>query len=397
MKNILKSLLLILMMFPILVHADMGAPSTIPYDIIITKEGGIDYYNDFNYQKVVGHLNKDDVATVIMEYDDMTIIQINDQGYYIKKEGIIAKEEEISPLAYGVRKQAKIQKALVNDKNGVQIKKGPASIYDVVGTIPYNTELTWQYYIDAEGMTYIYAEYNGLKGWVSILNKGVLLESKKPYLFERDKKTECGIIPANTVMYSNYHSDMWSRTIYFTYQNCFFDNSIYEDIKEVNDNVNIIQLSKETSLYEYIDVTSGKTLATIPKDAKVTEIVNATERGDYFTTLFVKYQDKYGWIMLDGEDINNTKETANSKEYIEELLVDKSQSEEPAKEQPNPAPKEEPSPTSTEQPTAQEETLKVEEIIIMSVIAGIGIGATALGLIILLNKNKKKESKTQIE
>ena len=381
MKKILKSLILLLAIFPLLVKADMGAPQVRQYEIVVVKEGGIDYFEDPDYQKVAGHLNKEAVVTVVMEFDDITNIMVDNQYYYIKREGVIAKENEVTPSSSGVKKQVKIKKAIVNNKNGVEVKKGPASIYETVGIIPYNTELTWQYYIDNEGMTYIYIEKDGIKGWIDILKESVLIENDNTYLITSDINTECGIIPANKIMQASYATDMWSGKTIFDYKNCRVEKeSRGTEIAIVLDKLPTNKISVDTTIYENVDF-SGKAIATIPKNEEFIEIANVTDRGDEYSTMFVKYQENYGWIKVDYENSEYTGNTVSSEEIVKKLSLEK---EEEHKVEETPVQEEK------EEPKKEESTTK--DTIIMAVIAGVGLAIAALGLIILVNKKNSKVS-----
>lgn len=381
MKKILKSLILLLAICPLLVKADMGAPQVRQYEIIVTKEEGIDYYQDPDYQKVAGHLNKEEVVKVVMEFDDITNIMIGNEYYYIKREGVIAKENEVTPSSSGVKKQVKIKRAIVNNKNGVEVKKGPASIYETVGTIPYNTELTWQYYIDNEGMTDIYVEKDGLKGWIDIVHAQVLLENDEPYLITSDINTECGIIPANKVLYASYITDMWSGKIIFNYKNCKVEKEMRgTEIVFIPEELPNEKLLGETTMYENTDF-SGKVIATIPKNAEFIKIASASDIGDSYATLFIKYQDKYGWIKVDFEGYEYTDKRVSSEDVVKELILEEKEEEKTVEE--TPAQEEE-----KEEPTKEESNTK--DTIIMAVIAGFGLAIASLGLIILVNNKKSK-------
>ncbi|MBR1817770.1 MAG: hypothetical protein IJ772_02870 [Bacilli bacterium] len=375
MKKILKSLILLILICPLFVKADMGAPQVRQYEIVVIKEGGIDYYQDPDYQKVAGHLNKEETAKVVMEYNDITNIEIENKYYYIKREGVIAKESEVTPSSSGVKKQVKIKSAIVNNKNGVEVKKGPASMYEIIGTIPYNTELTWQYYIDNEGMTDIYIEKDGLKGWVNILQAQVLIENDNTYLITSDINTECGIIPANKALRATYKTDMWSGKTFFNYKNCTIEKETRgTEIAFIPEQLPTNKTFVDTTIYENKDF-SGKVIATIPKNEEFIEIAYVSDREYRYATLFIKYQEYYGWIKVGEEGFDSTDKRVSSEEVIKELILEEKEEE-----------------TIKETPVQEEkkEEPNTKDTIIMAVIAGFGLAIASLGLIILVNNKKKK-------
>ena len=84
MKKFLKLFVLLLLVIPFSVYADMGAPEIKPYEVIVTNPNGIDYYDNINDLNVKGHLNYNDKVTI--EYESSTSVQISmgESYYYLK-------------------------------------------------------------------------------------------------------------------------------------------------------------------------------------------------------------------------------------------------------------------------------------------------------------------------
>ena len=47
MKNIKKILIIMLLLVPCFVKADMSAPTIRPLEIVVVKPNGVDYYSDY--------------------------------------------------------------------------------------------------------------------------------------------------------------------------------------------------------------------------------------------------------------------------------------------------------------------------------------------------------------
>ena len=171
MKRIKKLFVLLLLVIPFGVNADMGAPEIKPYDMVVTNPDGVDYYDSINLSTVSGHLDKDTVITIDYENDNSYSFSYNDTHGYLKDVDnlVLVKdtfdpEKETLPESY---KLAKKEKAIVYADEGIDIQTGPAKIYKKVGHLKKGTVVEYKYIATS---TYIYVETNNGKGWIRILD-----------------------------------------------------------------------------------------------------------------------------------------------------------------------------------------------------------------------------------
>ena len=152
MKKVLNGMLLVLiLLFPIMVKADMSAPSILEYEVIVVKEGGADYYvwKDKKYVKA-GHLDKDteiyireeetsnNVTYLFFYLDQVEPYTFSSayEGYYVKATDVMPKEEVVTPDSNPdyIRKLEKpITFKVWADE--VPVREGPSNGYKTVGTL----------------------------------------------------------------------------------------------------------------------------------------------------------------------------------------------------------------------------------------------------------------------
>lgn len=366
------------------VHADMSGPELREFEIVVVNPNGVDYYD---YQgNVSGHLNKDDTVLVLYEYNKKYTIGVEKQaeygsthhilGYISNLEGFSIVQEEVDPTKLTddktITKYDSAQKAKVYADDGVDILKGPSSVYDKVGHIKKGTEITFKYSIDTIGnATHIYVEYNGVKGWVEILEEKVLLENKNQYIFRTDLSTACGTIPKNSITTPAYTTDGWSHKALFEYNGCEFLHNVFRD----DDIIYIHPVNKvlgvDVSLYEYGETTSS-VLATIPTGTEITVLGSNDYPIAENNILYVEYNGVRGWIISDGEVIDYKTPVNN---------------QDPDPEINNTIEVEEPE-TPAEEPTVKT-GINPQELIVLCALGGSLLVITAIVIIILVNKNKK--------
>jgi hypothetical protein len=311
------------------VYADMGAPEMREVEAVVINPAGTDYY-DYN-GTVKGHLDKDDVVFIVYEYDGKYTIGIKkDSGFgyeYTETIGDVTSlddfsivQDEIDPTTStdnSITKYDKSQKARVNAEEGVDIYTGPSSIYKKVGHIKNGTLLTYKY---SSYGTYIYVEYDGVKGWVSILNGKVLIQNDVQYIFKTDVVTECGTIPKNSITTPIYRTDMWTHKALFEYNGCEFMHNTMRDNEIISFYPYDKVLLKEVSVYEYADVAST-VLVTVPAGERITLLAmeDSTMRDIYYG--YVEYNGVRGWIVDPGDIIDwNTPGTEPENLIIEDTI-----------------------------------------------------------------------------
>ena len=400
MKKIIKYLLLTILFIPCIIKADMGAPMIRPYEMVVTNPNGIDYYGyDNNMNEVIkGHLNKDDTFTVEYEYDTVYNIIINKNEYASlhSLDGTIPLKDEIKPeievnnsnenTAGIIKAITSNNEALVYADEGVDIKKGPAKGYTTIGHIEKGKTIKYNYYYDdGTGIISIYVDYNGIKGWVEILNTKVLIENDKQLIAKNDYNLGCTTIPKNTIISPKYTADAWSRKVLVEYNNC---TKLYDKLNDSN----LITLSNDDSeqgtanteidIYEFYN-NGGTKIATIPNNATFIVLGIANERGEEEADLYVQYENNRGWIHTSH---NNYVWNFNNDDPSEITI-------------PNTTP-ETTANNATIGPTKPETTNKTPiDYITTYIILCSVIVIMAIIIIILINKNKnnKKEIKNEKE
>lgn len=391
MKKFLKIFVLLLLVVPFAVKADMGAPEIKSYDVVVTNPDGVDYYLD-RAKTQTAHLEKDEVVTVDFEMVGSESSEFDikksdgTKGYLDSLDGLIAVKEEINPEEYleqGISKLESPKKAIVYAEGGVDIQAGPATGYKVLGHLKKGTELEYQYISGREDndTTYIYVETKEATGWINILNSNVLIGSTYEYIFKSDVETTCGTIPMNTVLKPKYRTDTWSHKALFKYNDCEVLLGVFRD-----KNILPIYGSKNIS---YIDVDIHKTadlqsevIGTIPANAEYIGIANYSEyEGAEDLLSYVEYNGVKGWVYY---------ESRNDFKYIEEYQLESQVTEEPTKEEPkNEDPKKE-EPTKDD-PKKSSSFFSGENFVIICVVAGVALALAAVVTIVLVNKKKKNK------
>ena len=371
MKKI-KLLLLLAILVPAYVKADMGGPMMIPYEMIVTNPDGKDCSNYDNTKTY--HIDKDAKFTVNFESTDRYYITYNEDNCELTSlDGAVLVKEEIDPVkeykedgsGLSVKKLDKAKSVLVYAENGVDVQKGPASAYSKVGKLEKGKKLTYQYYTDS----YVYIEDGTLKGWIDTLEIKVLIENSTQYITMTDMKLSCGTIPKNTIVVPAYNSDAWSHKSLIEYQGC---KDLVENrfgTKEMTMINSTKEHSKaELTIYEFYG-NEGKELAKIPTDTDFIIYAQNGIQGDETVNIYVEYNDTKGWV----------KTTYSNYSYVEDLdkeLEPTTTEEEPTEVDPEPTPA----------PKAE----NPYEFAIKWGVIGLTVVLAAIVIIVLINKNKHK-------
>ena len=364
-------------------HADMSAPEIRQFEIVVINPDGVNYYN---YKgDVAGHLNKDDVAVIMYEYNNEYTIGTKETnkygshevlGYIYNLNGFSIVQDEVDPstTTEGITKLDKTAKARIYAEEGVDIYKGPSNVYEKVGHIKKDVILTYDYVIEstAGGITNIYVEYNGMKGWVEILKGTVLIPNETQYIYSEDITTECGVIPKNTVMTPKYRTDSWTHKSLFEYNGCEFIYNTFRDEKVYDVYPYTQKLLVDLPLYEYADSTSTL-LGTVPAGTELTLLASKDTMGAPEYVIYAKYNDIKGWAVGSGEIFDYTTFT-ESDEKIEDSFE----------------PTEEPE-TPVEPQVDIKKGLSLQELIIFCSMGGVLLIITAIAIVILVNKTKSNK------
>ena len=395
MKNLKRLLILLILCVPCFVKADMGAPMLREFEIVVVNPNGVDY-EPYQFSDVSDpHLAKDQVVVVDSEYDGKYNISVkNDDGTttsigtITSLDGFSIVQEVVDPTKTSndtsIKKFDTKQKAIVYNEKGVSIYQGPSKIYKSVGTIKKGTELEYQYAIDGEGgVTYIYIDYNGKKGWVEILEKNVLIENDTQYIFRIDVETECGTIPKNTIVTPKYKTDKWSKSALFDYKGCKTMQIIFrsDDIMPLYKN----SAKSKVEIPVYDDSDKTNLITTIPANTDFTYYTGTDSMMGTIDTHYVEYDGKRGWtfVTYDAFEVDYSNYTKSGS--LKDTLTNEKK-EEIKKES-----------KKEEKKDNKILNLNKNEFVIVCVSGGILISLTSIVIIVLVNKKKKAKKNKIVE
>ncbi len=364
-------------------HADMSAPEIREFEIVVVNPDGVDYYD---YKGAVeGHLEKDEVVIVMYQYTGKYTIGAKESnnygghevlGYIDTLDGFSIVQSEVDPTKTtgGITKLDTSAKARVYASEGVDIYKGPSNVYEKVGHIKKDVILTYDYSINSTGggVTNIYVNYNGVKGWVEILDGKVLVENEAQYIFRTDVSTTCGTIPRNSITTPKYRTDIWSHQTLFEYNGCEFMHNAFRDddiYSIITWDSNVITAT-DVVLYEYAD-TASNVIGTIPAGSEVKILASNEIYGDGERICYLKYNDMLGWSISNEEVFDYSAPTSNHDQIKIEDTIKNDQ--------------------KNEEKTVQidiKKGINLTEFIILCSSGAVLLVLSAVVIIILINKNK---------
>lgn len=382
MKKFFK--LLLFLITPLMVNADMGAPVIPAYQAIVNNPDGITV-ND----KTLKYGTK--VTVNWEEYFDglnKTICYIKDFGE-TKCSNLIPVDKEFN--FNDALKNERIVKlkykktATILNPNGVDIYSGPSIIYKKIGKLSYNTKLTVEYVSggdsgsDSSTITsavWIYINDGTNKGWIYGLEKnlGYEPELKEAFLVEKvtikdDNNKDLLNIPANTRVKVLYDTDDWSREYYIEYKEQKGFISKYSVAYKVN---GIITINNDKELLSYAN---NEKKGVLEKLASNTTYKFTYAYGDYGENWYyvTTPSGKNGWIYTIDSIENDVNITYDEKEPIIE----------PAQEQ------------TTTQINNDKETknLSIENEIIVYILVATVIILSSVVIMLLINNKVSRKNK----
>ena len=284
MKNKLFKFILtisLVLVFPMLVNADMGAPESYEYDVIITNPNGATATTWEGGKEVEVIVPYNEVVTVTFEhqYEGKLTLSVNYNDNYLElnAEDVMVYSNEID--------FSKMEKNKDGDRylllEDVEMYKGPSIVYGKIENtlIPKDTYLDFEYSfapMDGVGRMWIYTEYNGTKGWVYVYG----LAGYSPY---ESKNT----IPAVVVMKEPETTFLAADVNLYTNL-----NDLYEENREIAGTIKGGQfISYTTYIYP----------------------------GSKCTAMYVTVDGISGWLFT--YFYNGSEETITTDEYEGELLV----------------------------------------------------------------------------
>lgn len=173
MKNNIKKLLILfisILALPFIVYADMGAPESYNYDVIITNPKGASLYTEEG-KKTNTTIDFDTKITISYERLIKGELYLEyyseeDEKYgYIKFSDVKLFDEEIDFSQLYENKD----KEQYYSYEETKMYKGPSAVYGEIKdvTIPEGTIIDYTY---GDGASWIYTEYKGIKGWVYVFD-----------------------------------------------------------------------------------------------------------------------------------------------------------------------------------------------------------------------------------
>lgn len=333
MKKIIKLFLLFILLIPISVKADMGAPEIMGYYVTPKSMDGANYYDgDPTEKKVAGTIMYGDKVQVIYESsysgDLIGTIEIGNDNYDIFLKDFITVTEYYKPSSNDSYTEKLSFSGKVLDKKGIKMYKGPSEAYEAYDfTIPFEGEIEVEY---KNADIWLYGEYNGTKGWFMYYEGSFGIyenNPKKPLVTAAkveikdsiaDNAKTIGTIPAGTSFNEYYNLDAWTWLYYVTYNGVTgyinseltldYVNGEYLDGKYI--------VGTDVDIYETADEKSKK-VGTLEALKVFYFIGTVGNHNDYY---YIECDDLKGYIPNDYENLYFISETD---EYYDDLLEGK--------------------------------------------------------------------------
>lgn len=429
MKKIIKLFLLFILLIPISVKADMGAPEIMGYYVTPKSMDGANYYDGNPSEKnVAGTIMYGDKVQVIYEssYSGELIgtIEIGNDSYDIYLKDYITVSEYYKPSINDSYTEKVNFTGKVLDQKGLKMYKGPSEAYESYDfTIPFGTEIKVEY---RNMSIWLYGEYNGTKGWFMFYEGSFGIHeksTKEPLLIaakvdikeslSSDAKT-LGTIPALESLEEYYILDPWAWSYYVTYNGVtgYIDSEKTLDYvsEEYKTEKNIV--GKDVTVYETAEE-NAKKVGTL-KALKVFYIPGSVGNhsdyyyiecddlkgfipNDYEDLYFIPESDEYYYDLLEGkityeeylkidedEEIDDDYEE-ELEDYYEDEEIDEKETEEIDKDEKK----------SDTSPADDKSSFGPKEMVILCVGGAVIVALTAIVTIILVNKKSKKNSKKE--
>lgn len=296
-KKLLVTTGLLLTLVPSLIKADNVFPSTLSYKAVITNKNGFkcDTYDNKNITIPFGSIVSvresyydSDLELEIVDYNDTGCnnkISLNDIKIYNDEFNI---NDYLNAGEYdSVSKFDKVNDAIILSKNGVKMYKGPSLTYSTITTIPYNTSVKTEYYIDPFDtlVSWISVTYNGKKGWINTTNHEVMYNKTNEKAIVISKNSG---INENTIVNEYYNS---AKKYYVKYN----DKYILVDKIAKSNNGNIT-IKSNKKIYD--SVNSSKEIDSVSKGTKLSTEFFYSDSDNECYYYYVKYNNKSGWIKI---------------------------------------------------------------------------------------------------
>ena len=365
MKKIIKSLLLVvLLLIPYIVKADMGLPPMKEYEVEVVKDEI--YYYDYSGNPK-GTIKKGTKLTITYGWvdngEEYLYGEYNNNWVYIKSKDVVTKEEfgiDAEGVAQYTPRKIKVTKEL-------EVKKGPSESFETVGTIK-KGEYEFEYVTQTP--IYIYIDTKDVKGWINSEEEGTEFGGIT-YIIPVEKETKCGTIPANYEFKNVWYDDIYPQSVTVKYKDCDVELKILTDIAEVDLHKKVYKSKKEIEIYKNIGSNPEKAEKTIPEGKEFVLITEQfvknqfTQNAEFY--YYVEYNKKQYWITAD--------DLINNSEFVKDYVEPEEKEEDEEKE--------------------ESSSMDSKTIIIICVVAGVSLALGALVTLLLVNKKGKKETKVE--
>lgn len=179
MRKILNVFFIIILAITFNVKADMGPPSLAKFELIVSNKNGATCYEEKNNKFVATNKKIDYNKIVYLEFkqsNDYYSISLKDgdieNGCIVNLKDLSLKDGSFNTNSNEVEKITP-KYAIVLAGGGLNLRKGPSTMYSKVTLIPEKTVLKLTH---NAGTYWYYTEYDGKSGWVSAENGYLGLE-----------------------------------------------------------------------------------------------------------------------------------------------------------------------------------------------------------------------------
>ena len=221
MKKYLSLLLILLLSITFNVKADMGPPSIARFELVVSNKNGATCYDQKDGKFVATNKKIDYNKIVYLDYNydgDYYSISLKDEeindNCLVNIHDLSLKDSSFSQNNQSVEKITP-KYAIVFAGGGLNLRKGPSTMYSKVTLIPEKTILKLTH---KAGDLWYYTEYNGKSGWVSADYVAydedyILYEFENVNIYSDKKLTKkIGTIPkltdiSNYVTFGEYSDD----------------------------------------------------------------------------------------------------------------------------------------------------------------------------------------------
>ena len=290
MKKIMF-LIIIFMLVPMMVFADAAGPSIIGFDAVVTNKNG------------AKSTSSDDIIpynTKIHVYDEhgdnkySACLMNGEPCFEIDGKDIMVLKDEVNPKDLEKDKKVvkKDVKAIISNKDGAKVRKGPSEIYEVTNTISYYSIIDSKYYAEGEGehgnpyVSWIYLDTNEYHGWINIEDCSQIIYDEVMLFKDIDLFDDSGNVVKKLNRGQIISGYTYNNLIYYNNKILSYKGDFYD-----------MFASKSSGGYAFvlksINLTSGdgKSITGIPSKTKVKILYG---------------RDEYNWSDEDNSEYDHT-------------------------------------------------------------------------------------------